>query len=211
MKIVVAFYPTWGFSARVKSIKILITGIRPLVIHNGLLADPTNPFVVAIKKITAKGGKKMTLSDYQERDRLEWEGSLYWSDTEGGIVLPSDNLERCIQEGAKKSRKGKDFAAAVFLSETEVPLIHRMDTSTKAEIYANPSYTLRKGVKVQMSRVIRVRPLIPTGWQLAFTVDFDDSIVNESDIKDALTNAGALVGLGDWRPKFGRFNHEVVK
>lgn len=193
-----------------KTLKVQLTGIRPLVMHNGLLADPTNPAVVAIKKITSKGSKKMTLSDYSERDRLEWEGSLYWSDETGGMVMPSDNLERCIQEGAKKSRKGKDFAAAVFVSETEVEVEHRLSGKSKAEIYADKSFTLRKGVKVQMSRVIRVRPLVPTGWTLTFTIEFDDSIVNESDIQDALTNAGSLVGLGDWRPKFGRFSFNVI-
>ena len=99
-----------------KQIKVKLTGLRPLIMHNGLMADPTNPYTVAIKKITAKGSKKMTIHDHQERDRLEWEAGLYWSEAEGGMVMPSDNIERCIQEGAKKSRLGKDFAAAVFVS-----------------------------------------------------------------------------------------------
>ena len=34
-----------------KEIKLKITGIRPLVLHNGLMADPTNPFTIAIKKM----------------------------------------------------------------------------------------------------------------------------------------------------------------
>jgi len=193
-----------------KEIKLKITGIRPLVLHNGLMADPTNPFTIAIKKITAKGSKKMTTSDYAERDRLEWEAGLYWSTDEGGIAIPSDNIERCLQEGAKKSRLGKDFAAAVFVSEPEVALVHRMAGKPKEEIFANPAYTLRKGVKVQLSRIIRIRPMIPTGWSLAFTVEFDETIVNRQAVIDAAKEAGSIIGLGDWRPKFGRFTAEVV-
>ena len=193
-----------------KDIKIKITGIRPLVLHNGLMADPTNPYTIAIKKITSKGSKKLTEHDYAERDRLEWEAGLYWSDEIGGIAIPSDNLERCIQEGAKKNRLGKDFAAAVFVQESEVEVVHRLSGKTKERINAEPGYTLRKGVKVQLSRIIRIRPLIPTGWTMTFTVEFDESIVNKQAVATALTEAGSLVGLGDWRPKFGRFTVEVL-
>lgn len=193
-----------------KDVKIKITGIRPLVLHNGLLADPTNPYTLAIKKITSKGSKKLTEHDYTERDRLEWLGGLYWSESLNAIALPSDNIERCIQEGAKKNRLGKDFAAAVFVSESEVAVDHRLSGQTREAMYSEPAYTLRKGVKVQLSRIIRIRPMIPTGWSLTFTVEFDESIVNRNAVIQALTEAGALVGLGDWRPKFGRFTTEVL-
>jgi hypothetical protein len=193
-----------------KDIKIKITGMRPLLIHNGMMADPTNPYTIAIKKITAKGSKKLTEHDYVERDRLEWEAGLYWSTEIGGIAIPCDNLERCIQEGAKKNRLGKDFSAAVFVQEPEVALVHRLSGKAKEKIYADPSYTLRKGVKVQLARIIRIRPLIPTGWSLTFTVEYDESIVNRNAVIQALTDAGALIGLGDWRPKFGRFSVEVL-
>lgn len=193
-----------------KELKVKITGMRPLVLHNGLMADPTNPYTVAIKKITSKGSKKLTEHDYAERDRLEWEAGLYWSDEIGGIVIPSDNLERCILEGAKKNRLGKDFAAAVFVQEPEVKAEHRLAGKTKERIYADAGYTLRKGVKVQLSRIIRIRPMLPSGWSLAFTVEFDESIVNRQAVITALTEAGSLVGLGDWRPKFGRFSVEVL-
>jgi hypothetical protein len=194
-----------------KELKFRITGIRPLILHNGLMADPTNPLVRAIKKITSKGSKKLTDADYIERDRLEWFAGLYWSDELGGIAMPSDNLERCLQEGAKKNRLGKDFAAAVFVQEPEVELAHRLAGSSREEMYADAAYTLRKGVKVQLSRIIRIRPMIPTGWSLTFTIEFDETIVNGESVKTALTEAGALVGLGDWRPKFGRFTVEVLK
>lgn len=194
-----------------KTIKMKWTGIRPLVMHNGLLADPTNPHVAAIKKITSKGSKKMTIADHEERDRLEWIGGLYWSESIDGIAIPSDNLERCIQEGAKKQRLGKDFAAAVFVDSPEVELNHRLRGKTKEEMHADPGYTLRKGCKVQLSRIIRIRPMVPSGWSLSVGVEFDETIVNEKDVIEAAVQAGATVGLGDWRPKFGRFTVEVVK
>jgi hypothetical protein len=186
-----------------KTIKVKWSGIRPLVMHNGLMADPTNPLVRRIKEITSKGSKKMTDSDYEERDRLEWEAGLYW-DSEDGLIMPSDNIERCVQLGAQKSRIGKDVQAAVFCANTHVPIVYD-GPKDKDKLYDDPRFSLRKGVAVQKSRIIRIRPMIPTGWTMAFDLEFDEGIVNPKNLMKAMTDAGSLVGLGDWRPKFGRF------
>lgn len=192
-----------------KTLTTTWTGIRPLVMHNGLMADPTNPLVRRIKEITSKGSKKLTDSDYEERDRLEWEAGLYWDDTEG-LVIPSDNIERCIQLGAQKSRIGKDVQAAVFC-ELPQSKIDYDGPKDKDKLFADKRFTLRKGVAVQKSRIIRIRPMVPTGWKLKFSVEYDDTIVNPKSLIKAMVDAGALVGLGDWRPKFGRFQVEAAQ
>jgi hypothetical protein len=171
--------------------------------HNGLMADPTNHLVRRIKEITSKGSKKLTDADYEERDRLEWDAGLYW-DSQDGLIMPSDNIERCIQLGAQKSRIGKDVQAAVFCAAPHVCIEHA-GPKDKDKLYADPRYTLRKGVAVQKSRIIRIRPMIPTGWSMTFDIEFDEGIVNPKNLLKAMTDAGSLVGLGDWRPKFGRF------
>jgi fructose/tagatose bisphosphate aldolase len=192
----------------VRTIKVKWTGIRPLVMHNGLMADPTNPLVRRIKEITSKGSKKLTDADYEERDRLEWEAGLYW-DSNDGLIMPSDNIERCIQLGAQKSRIGKDVQAAVFCAVPHV-VINYTGPKDMEKLYADPRFTLRKGVAVQKSRIIRIRPMIPTGWSMTFDVEFDEGIVNPKNLMKAMADAGSLVGLGDWRPKFGRFLVEEV-
>jgi len=171
--------------------------------HNGLLADPTNPYTMAIKDLVRKGSRKMTVADHQKRDRLEWEGSLYWDETDGPIV-PSDCIERCVQIGAQKDRRGKDARAAVFMTETHAKLEYN-GPRTKDALWADSRFSLRKGVVVNRGRVIRVRPMIPTGWQLTTTLEFDESIIDDADLRKAVVEAGAREGLGDWRPKFGRF------
>ena len=191
-----------------KTMKVRWTGIRPLVMHNGLMADPTNKFTRAIKEIVRKGSKKLTDSDYEMRDRLEWEAGLYW-DEDLGAVIPSDNIERCVQLGAQKSRIGKDVQAAVLCSEPVVKLIYEGPRKKEA-MFNDPRFTLRKGVSIQKSRLIRIRPMFPTGWSIEFTLEYDDSIVNERGLHKAMVDAGALIGLGDHRPKFGRFTVEVL-
>lgn len=194
-----------------KVMKVKWTGIRPFIMHNGLLADPTNPIVIEQKKITAKKAKK-TDADCFELARLEFIGGLYIGET-GNLVIPSDNIERTIQDGAKKSRLGKDVQAAVFCSDTEVQIRHPLiDGKTPEQLWEDKQgrFILRKGVKVTTSRVIRVRPMIPTGWTLTFDIEYDESIVNPRNLEQAIVDAGSLCGIGDWRPKFGRFTMEVL-
>jgi hypothetical protein len=187
-----------------ETLKTTWTGIRPLVMHNGLMADPTNPYTRKIKAITSKGSKKLTDADYAERDRLEWEAGLYWDD-KAGLFIPSANIERCIQLGAQKSRIGKDVQAAVFVADDIVAVKVKGGGRTKEALYGDPAFTLRVGVAIQKSRIIRIRPMIPTGWEATFTLEYDENIVNGANLTKAMQDAGALVGLGDWRPKFGRF------
>jgi hypothetical protein len=191
-----------------KTLTVKWTGIRPLVMHNGLMADPTNTYTRRIKEITSKGSKKLTDADYEERDRLEWEAGLYWDDKDG-VVMPSDNIERCIQLGAQKSRIGKDVQAVVFCSEPQMRVDYE-GPRNKDKMFADPRFTLRKGVAIQKSRIIRIRPMIPTGWSISFGLEFDEKILNEKNLIQAMLDAGQLIGLGDWRPKFGRFTVEVL-
>lgn len=49
------------------------------------------------------------------------------------------------------------------------------------------------------------RPMLDTGWHLAFGFVMLDELVAESQIKAALETAGLKIGLGGWRPEYGRF------
>lgn len=186
-----------------KSLKLRWEGIRPLIMHNGLLVDPTYPFTVSIKEITSKGSKNLTQDDHETRDRLEWEGGLYW-DEEVGPYIPSDNIERCLQKGAMKSRKGKDVQAAVFVTDDIVPLVYE-GPRTMDDLYADPYFIIRKRVVLGRVAIIRVRPRFPIPWSIDFTVDYDETVVDAKTIVKASVDAGSLCGLGDWRPKYGRF------
>lgn len=53
-----------------------------------------------------------------------------------------------------------------------------------------------------------VRPMIED-WELEFTINLlQDERVSEGILKEILTYAGMYVGIGAWRPKYGRF--EIV-
>lgn len=109
-----------------------------------------------------------------------------------------------------KIQTWKRCRGGCFCSGPEVK-INYDGPRTKEKMFADPRFSLRKGVAVQKSRIIRLRPMIPTGWSLTFVLEFDDSILNKKSLIKAIEDAGSLVGLGDWRPKFGRFNAEFAE
>lgn len=178
------------------------TGIRPLILHNGQLADPLNKYSRMLKNVTSK--RKKTDSDHEEMARIEFEGGLYWEEGVGPI-MPSDCIEATICAGAKKSRIGKDVQAAVFVKDDTVKIEYDGPRTIEGLWKDRARFVMRKAVKVSTAKIMRTRPMFPTGWSITFTVEFDDSIVNAENLKKAMIDAGALVGICDWRPRFGRF------
>ncbi len=54
------------------------------------------------------------------------------------------------------------------------------------------------------ARVMRTRPRFDN-WEVKFQLQLFPSEINPSDIQQALESAAMLIGMGDYRPKFGRF------
>lgn len=179
-----------------------ITSATPLLMHNGTLADPLNEIVKEMKKLTSKRGNK-TDADLEELSRLEWYGSLYYHN--GSPCLPSEMLEACLTEAAKKKRKGVQAKTGIIVQDNAVL---QYDGPTDPDVMWKSGQFIHKvGVKVQRNRVIRTRPIFRQ-WAADLKIHYLPSVLNKSDIIEFVEIAGQLVGLGDWRPKFGRFSVE---
>ncbi len=188
---------------RVKKYKI--TSQSPLVMHNGQLADPLNQFARDMKKISGKRDK--TESDYEELARLEWYGSLYLD--EGKPCLPGEVIEATFLNGAKKRKKGQQAKAGIYCDKN-FPLIYKGNKLELQKMWESGEYKFSVPVVVNRSRVIRTRPRFEE-WASVIEVNFDDGMLNPSEVLDILTICGEQIGLCDWRPKFGRFAVEEVK
>lgn len=184
-----------------KTLNFKITGVAPLLMHNGQLADPLNDLSKQIKKITSKRDK--TDADSEELARLEWHGSLYLKD--GKPCLPGEILEAAFVAAAKKQKKGKQAQAGIFCDDS-YPLVYDGARNPK-ELWADPQYRLTVGARVKQNRVMRTRPIFHE-WSCKIQVRFDDSLLNEEEVTDILRVSGEIIGVGDWRPKYGRFKVE---
>ncbi len=179
-----------------------IRGVAPMIHHNAILSDPLAPIVREIQTFTSK--RKKTIEDHEEIARLEWNGSLYLHPKKGPVV-PAQNIERMLRDAAVKSKMGKQVQAGLRVIE-DWPVIYK-GPRDPAKMWETGKFRNRASCKVGQQRVIRTRPCWDE-WELKFSVQYDEELLEPKQVSDFVALAGRIVGLGDWRPKHGRF--EVV-
>ena len=185
-----------------ETMKVKITGKRPLLMHSDKLADPLNPLTKEHKALTGK--RKKTDDDHEAIAKSSWAASLYID--EDGPYIPGVMLESCMVNGGKLSKLGAQLKRSAEVLDEKCPLKYK-GPKTMEELWKAGFYDARS-VKVSTSRVMRYRPIFRE-WEIEATIAYDQESIDKSDVKRSLEDAGAFVGIGDYRPKFGRFNVEV--
>ncbi len=185
--------------------EITLTGVAPLLMHSARLSDPLDPATKALGKVTGK--RKKTDEDHAEAARLEHAGSLYL-DADLGPYIPGQNIEAALFRGASKHKLMSTLKPALLVPEEVNPLVYRGPRDA-AGLWADKAFVHRASVKVGTSRVIRTRPVFPS-WSLSVAGQLDTEAIDPASFELIADTAGRMIGLGDWRPRFGRFE-AVVK
>jgi hypothetical protein len=181
-----------------QTLSFRITGVSPFLMHNGQLVDPLNPHSQSIAEVTRK--RKKTDADHWEMARREFYGGLYLSG--GEPCIPAEMVEAALIKGAMKEKRGPS-AKAGLLVENNACLEYDGPREPKA-IWQDERFRLRVAAKVGQAKVMRTRPRFD-GWAADIVVKFLPSLLNSKEVKGFLVTAGEQIGIGDWRPRFGRF------
>lgn len=176
-----------------------ITSVAPLFMHNGQTRDPLNPFAKAMKKVSSKRNK--TDADYEEMAHIEWTASLYLLN--GEPCLPGENWETVLLEAGRKRKLGKQVQAGLFCPNAS-PLEYK-GPRTVDELWADDRFRRTDPVRVQRNAVMRTRAYF-TEWACTVEVNYDPQMIDLAQLTQLMVIGGESVGVGDWRPKFGRFN-----
>lgn len=191
---------------QVKTVTVKITGKAPLLMHSDRFANPIDPMTKAHKELTSK--RKKTDEDHIAIARSEYLGSCYWR-KDVGFFIPGQNLDSCLIAAAKLQKLGTRFKQGVQVVEDELTL-DGFAKKSPTDLWEIPDHIDCRGVKVGTAKLMRYRPIFRQ-WATRATIAFNDEVVNESEIKKAIADAGLMIGLGDYRPRFGRFEVEFVK
>jgi hypothetical protein len=188
-------------------VTIDITGTTTLLMHADTLADPLAPETKAFKKTSGKRVK--TDDDHLEMARLEYLAGLYVVDGLG-IAVPSRNLTKCLIEGARITKSGAKVERGLTMTATDFPLVYDGPTDPE-ELQRNRRFVSRMTVKVGTARTVRCRPQF-IDWAFTATAMVDPTVLSPDELGDIASNAGQMIGLGDYRKGggFGRFS-AVVK
>lgn len=185
-------------------LKFTITSAVPLLLHNGQTADPLNHYSKSLKQITSK--KDKTDADFEEMARIGWYSSLYTED--GKVVLPSEVLEASFSNGARKLKLGKQAQATLFVTKNAL-LNFDGNTLSVDELWKRDQNRYTTWVRIGQQKVMRTR-FRAEEWSCDVEVQYDDKMLNKSQVIDIIKATGEKVGLCDWRPKFGRFSVEFA-
>lgn len=135
------------------------------------------------------------------KDEAE-EGALRLDD--GRLMIPGEYIYQAMvgaSGGFQVKGQGKKtyrdaVKGGVLITPEYIPFT---DDRKEYDIFSVP-------VRIQKSRIMRHRPLIPTGWKLRFGLQMlDDSAIPDDVLNAIIASAGQTKALGDYRPRFGRF------
>ena len=188
-----------------KSLALKFVGSRPLLMHSGRLADPLDEFTRAIQKVSKKWAK--TEADHEQMAKLEFLGGFWLAGEPLRPVLPDTAIHACLIAGAKKTRNGP-AAKAGLLCEQHATLEYDGPSSPE-ELWEDKRFRFRTGVRVQQARIMRMRPIFHD-WQATVNVEYEDSLLDEVQVVGFAQRAGFEAGIGDGRPRYGRFTAELV-
>lgn len=187
-----------------KKFSLTLTGTTPLLMHNVRLADPLDAAAKALKKISSK--RKKTDDDHAELSEAEFMGGLYL-DPDVGPFIPGLNIAASLLEGAKLNRLGTRMKRGLLITTEINPLVYD-GPRDPVEMWNSGVFTHRAAVGVTTNRVMRTRPVFRE-WTTQAEGLIDESQLDFNELTQIAQNAGDFAGLGDWRPRFGRFTAKV--
>jgi hypothetical protein len=159
---------------------------------------------VEAKAAAAKGSSAKKTDDVD---------SYIWKDDDGHICLPGEYLRGSLidpRNGAAKYRQDPrsprksalDLFRASVISLTDLAPITRANGTLATEW----DYLDRRRVTVQRQGVTRSRPAFAEGWSATVLLMCQSPVyISPTVLHETLNQAGRLVGVGDFRPSFGRF------
>jgi hypothetical protein len=193
----------------VELLKLKLTGLSPMLMHSDRFANPLDPGTKEHKVLTSK--KTKTEEDHIAIAKSEWRGGLYWSDSVG-VYVPTANIRSAIVEGAKLSKLGKQIQRGTLILEDKAPLKYQGPKDPE-QLWAAGTYYDCRSVVITGKRLMRYRPMF-RDWSVTVEVTYDPAQIEEAQLMRVTSDAGMLIGLGDFRPNkggsFGRFSVEKV-
>jgi hypothetical protein len=165
-----------------------VEGVADLLFHRW------NPDAIEAKASAPKN------SLAKRSDALE--AYVYRTDT-GELAMPGEYI------------RGAIVAAARFRQDPRSPRKSAMDLYRAGVVCLTQlapmgaiawDYEDKRRVVVQRAGVNRVRPAMRKGWRASFTLQVNTpEYIERIELLQTLEMAGRLIGVGDFRPTFGRF------
>lgn len=181
-----------------KSVKVKISGVTPLICNR--FHDE------AAEK--ASSGQSASMAAGSRGTPLEIAEKKLYPGVDGKPMIPQPNLLRCIVDGGKFHKAGKKqittkseslLYACADIEGSEIKIENKQPWKVDTRAVRIPSTG---------GRILAHRPMFDD-WAMEFVLTFDDTFINEKLLRQIVDDAGARIGLGDFRPSckgpYGKF------
>jgi len=167
---------------------ISVVGVSPFLFHRWSVDD------VAAKGKAAKGSKA------KKEDNLE---SYVYRDEDGNLAIPTEYFRMAIIGAAKFRQDPRSpRKSAMDLFKAGIAGLDELCTLGVKEW----NYEDRRRVMIQRNGITRMRPAMHKGWRVNMVLQVLLPEYIEPDmLNEVIQSAGRLIGVGDFRPTFGRF------
>ena len=168
---------------------IRLRGVADLLFHRW------NCESVVTKSKAAKNSKAKKTDDVE---------SYVWRNEVGIICLPGEYFRQSIIMAAKyKQDPRSPRKSAIDLFKAGVVSITALAPLGKTEW----DYLDTRRVTIQRNGINRSRPAMRAGWAAEITLSIlTPEYIGKELLMDVIGAAGRLVGVGDFRPTYGRFS-----
>lgn len=170
------------------SVSVTVRGSAAILFHRW------SNEAVAEKAAAAKGSKA------KKSDNLD---SYVYRCDNGNLGLPGEYLRQSIigaarfrQDPRSPRKSAMDLFKAGVVSLTELADLG----------VSEADYIDRRRVLIQRNAITRERPALREGWEATIELMvLLPEYIDRTSLLDILTAAGRLIGVGDFRPTYGRF------
>lgn len=173
----------------------------------GVTALLCNRFCDEAAERATNGATVITNGGNRGTPREQAEKKLYLN-ADDQPTIPQPNLLRCLIDGGRYFKAGKKqittkneslLYACLDIEGAEIPIEHREAWRVDTRPVRIPSTG---------GRILTHRPIFDD-WELSFTVDLDNDMIDVRLLRDIVDASGKRIGLGDFRPAtkgpFGKF------
>ena len=183
-----------------ETINIKVVGIAPLLMHSDKFANPLHPDTRRHKELTSK--RKKTDDDHEAIAKSEFLGGCYY-DKADGFYIPGQNFDASFWAGAKLQKMGVHWKRGAVVVTDKAKLLFD-GPSEPEKLWADARFVDCRGVKVGTAKVMRYRPIF-IEWSARVQVAVNPDVLNLNEAKRAIEDSGKLIGVCEYRPRFGRF------
>jgi len=201
---------TKGHIMAIKTLTAKFSGIAPLVQNNPQTVDPFNAYSKLKKPLVKKRSK--TDEDLMALRNIDIESRLFY-DEKLGVYVPTRWVMALIAKNAyelTRISKAKIRGAVFVVGEKSKLTYDGMDTVKKIDdIVKNERFHYIRITPQRSERLAKIFPIFHK-WRFEVEIEYEDKIINKSDMKRILEYGAKYGGFGDWRPGMGRALCEVA-